>query len=229
MGNSEEQKGSNDHVDSNIRSILFSVFLVALAIAFVFGFKYILKGNLFTGPGSVSEADGENGQDDPNQINMEKDNYFKYEYIMVQGLDGKEIYASAEPGKTDANSVKLDEGDILKVNMRGHIGSKLYYQLDNDLYLKDNKSLMPLKEYVELKGYLSITYISSSGVHLRRWADFDADNIVGSVYVGDKVYVSGKVITATGTEAFVTKDGYYITADSHYLNDHTKVVQEKKK
>lgn len=228
MGNSEKQKKSNDHVDSSIGSILFSVFLVALAIGFVFGFKYFLKGRGFTPTEStVTQADGEKEPDETTEIKMEQDNNFKYEYITVLGLDGKELYANVVPDKKGADSVKIEEGENLKVQMRGYINGKLYYLLEDGRYLKDDKSLMPLKEYVPLKGYLSITYISSSGVHLRKWADFHADNIVSSVYVGDAVSVSAKIVTAKDTVAFVTKDGLYITADSRYLTDHTRVVQGK--
>ena len=229
MGKSEKQKKSNDHVDSSIGSILFSVFLVALAIGFVFGFKYFLTGKKLPGAGaSASQTEDENGQEGSDGVEMEKDNNFKYEYITVLGLAGKELYANVVPDKQDATSVKIEEGQNLKVQMRGYIKGQLYYLLDDGLYLKDDPSLLPLKEYVELRGYLSITYISSSGVHLRKWADFNADNIVGSVYVGDIVYVRGKIVTVTDTVAFINKDGLYITADSRYLNDNTRVVQEKK-
>ena len=228
MGKSEKQKKSNDHVDSSLGSILFSVFLVALAIGFVFGFKYFLTGKGFKGiKFAESQTENENEQEST-QFKLEQDKSFKYEYVTVLGLNGKELYADVIPSRTDSNSLKIEEGENLKVKKRGYIDGKLYYQLDDGRYLKDHQSLLPLKEYVALKGYLSITYISSSGVHLRKWADFDADNVVGSVYVGDKVDVSAKVITLTDTVAFVTKEGKYITADSRYLNDYTRVVQEKK-
>ena len=223
MGNPEEQKGTNQHVDSSLRSILISVLLVALAVGFVFGFKYFLKETSFLHIVEPQETEIE----DAYGTRMVKDQNFKYEYVMIQDLKGKKIYASASPGEDDASSVYFKEGQILKVRMRGYIDNDPYYLLDNDLYMKDTPSLMPLKEYVTLKGYVNITYISSSGIQLRRWADFDADNIVESVYVGDKVDVKGKVITAEDISAFVTKDGYYMTDDSRYMNDHTTVVEEK--
>jgi hypothetical protein len=235
MGKTRDKKDSHDKVSSSIGSILFSVFLVALAIGFVFGFKYFLSGDVLIGPDFFNKADEDQGDSD--EVMMEKDNNFKYEYVVIQDLNGKEIKAVKDPraqkddsGKTaedDNLFITVGEGQILKVNMRGYIDGTLYYQLENGCYLKDNKSIMPLKEYVELTGDLAITYISSSGVRLRKWPDFDADNnTVSSVYVGDKVPVRAKIITVTDVPAFVTTDGLYITTNSRYLNDHTKPVEE---
>jgi hypothetical protein len=215
--------------------MLFSVFLVALAIGFVFGFKYFLSGDVLIGPDFFNKARQE--QEEQEDTLMEQDNNFKHEYVVIQDLKGKEIKAVQDPRTQESGSEKateeddhyitVGEGQILKVNMRGYIDGTLYYQLENGYYLKDNKSIMPLKEYVELTGDLAITYISSSGVRLRKWPDFDNDdNIVGSVYVGDKVPVMAKIITVTDVPAFVTTDGLYITTNSRYLNDHTKPVEQ---
>ena len=221
----QDLKTGGDKVDSSFGSILFSVFLVALAIAFVFGFKYILKGYHIQIPGNAAEESS--SQEVDQSVRIEEDHNFIYEYVMIQSLKNKNLMATVLPGQKDINSVRLTEGEILKVKMRGYINEKLYYLLDNGMYLKDDRAIMPLKEYVPLTGYLSITYISSTGVKLRRWADFDADNIVRSVYVGDKVEVSAKVVTATDTAAFITTDGCYITTDSRYLNDHTTLQEDQ--
>lgn len=235
MGKSQDNKDSHDKVSSSIGSILFSVFLVALAIGFVFGFKYFLSGDLIIGPDFFNRAG--NDQTETEEAVMDQDNNFKYKYVVIQDLNGKEIKAVKDPRAQKDDSEKtteeddyfitVGEGQILKVNMRGYIDGTLYYQLENGYYLKDNKSIMPLKEYVELTGDLAITYISSSGVRLRKWPDFDNDNnIVASVYVGDKVPVMAKINTVTDVSAFVTTDGLYITTNSRYLNDHTRPVEQ---
>ena len=79
---------------------------------------------------------------------------------------------------------------------------------------------------MEVDGYLAVTYISSSGVRLRRWADFDADNVVGAVYVGDKVQVKARVQTEKGASAYITEDGLYITSDAQYFDDYTTVLKD---
>lgn len=230
MGRLEEHEDSHEKVESSIGSVLFSVLLVALALGFVFGFKYYLARKTYRGPDISEYADDSSSVEAASDhIELEKDYNFHYKYVMIQGLNGKELWASKEPGEKDKSSKDLKEGQILRVKERGYLDEKLYYLLENGLYLKDDKSIMPLKEYIELEGYLSITYINASGVRLRKWADFDADNIVGSVYVGDKVSVKAKVITVTDTPAFVTTDGYYITTDSRYLNDHTNVAENDTK
>lgn len=250
MDSSEKQKNQQEKAESSIGSILFSVLLVALAMGFVFGFKYFLAGKNYSGPADqgIDEDLEEKGQ--PDQVTMKTDKSFKYKYIMIQGLDGRDLRAFKDPvsstatsaseettadSSKDINSIdkdnhstgmKFTEGQILAVKKRGYIDGKLYYLLDNGLYLKDGKSILPLKENVTLTGYVTITYISASGVRLRKWADFDADNIAGSVYVGDKVNIRGKVTTVTDTSAFITSEGYYITTDNRYLNDHTNVVEK---
>ena len=50
---------------------------------------------------------------------------------------------------------------------------------------------------------------------------FLADNVVKSVYVGDKVQVKGKVTRKNGESAYITDKGLYLTTDIQYLNDYT--------
>ena len=59
------------------------------------------------------------------------------------------------------------------------------------------------------------------GVRLRAGADFSADNVVKSVYVGDKVPIKGKVTLKNGDSAYITEEGLYLTTDIQYLNDYT--------
>ncbi len=223
----KNQTETTEKVGSSITSMLGSVLLVALALGFVFGFKYYLAGRTYTGPeisgpeGVISEEEDASGD-----VELEKDQSFKYSYIMIQGLNGREMASVKKPEEKGKKARTLEEGQILKVKERGTSDGTTYYLLEDGSYLKEDRSIMPLKDYIELEGYLTITYISASGVHLRKWADFDADNVVSSVYVGDKVNIKGKVITVTDLEAFVTDEGYYITTNSRYLNDHTNVVEK---
>lgn len=224
----KEKKESHETVESSIGSILFSIILVAAAMGFVFGFKYFLAGRTYRGPEIPEVLEEEKSNREEGRTALEEDTDFKYEYIVIQGLSGKELRASEKPDENSYTGSKLEEGQILKVSGRGIVDGKFYYILPGDLYLRDSKSIMPLKEYILLDGYVTITYINSTGVRLRRWPDFDADNIVSSAYVGDKVDIKGRVTTVTNTTAFVTKSGCYMTTNSRYLNDHTTVVPDKK-
>ena len=90
------------------------------------------------------------------------------------------------------------------------------------MYLKASENYTEeLTSYEKLGGYVAITYISSTGVRLRVWADFSADNVVKSVYVGDKVPIKGKVTLKNGDSAYITEEGLYLTTDIQYLNDYT--------
>ncbi len=224
MGNTEEEKEAHEKKDGfSFGTVLLSVLLVVLAIGFVFGFKYFLSGRIYSGL-TIAEFAGKDPQGETREkSDLEKDSAFQYQYIMLQSLEGRKLSFSEKPGEKADPGVRAVEGQIFKVDYRGYADGQLYYLLDNGLYLMDDKAILPLKEYVALDGYLTITYISSSGVPLHKWADFDADNIVSAVYVGDKVDVSAKVLTLKDIPAFVTPDGYYITTDSRYLNDHTVV------
>ena len=118
----------------------------------------------------------------------------------------------------------------MKAEKRGTYQGEVYYRLADNSYIKsDINHVIPLIRYEKLDGYLAITYISSSGVKLRAWADFDADNVIKSVYVGDKVQISGKVITEKGVSAYITDEGLYITCDTRYFNDYTCVLEEEEK
>ena len=83
------------------------------------------------------------------------------------------------------------------------------------MYLYASEKYMEeLASYEKLEGYVAITYISSTGVRLRKWADFQADNVVKSVYVGDKVQVKGKVTRKNGESAYIT-DRRTLSYDRH--------------
>ena len=127
------------------------------------------------------------------------------------------------PGeKKKKDAVSLKNGQILWASKKGSYEGKTYYHLRNGMYLRaSEKYTEELASYEKLGGYVAITYISSTGVRLRAWADFSADNVVKSVYVGDKVPIKGKVTLKNGDSAYITEEGFYLTTDIQYLNDYT--------
>ncbi|MDO5146070.1 MAG: hypothetical protein Q4D60_03620 [Eubacteriales bacterium] len=207
-------------------SICASLFLVAAAISMVAAVRLYLKDREYTGPvpkAGIEQAE-EEGRD---KDYLELDKKFKGSYVMICNVSSGGVWATRVPGKREEDSVALSDGQILKAVERGVCGGSAYYLLDNGLYLNASVAhVEPLASYTELSGYLAITYVSASGVHLRAWADFDADNVVKSVYVGDKVPVKAKVETEKGDAAFLTTEGLYITTDSRYLNDYTSVPED---
>ena len=138
-------------------------------------------------------------------------------------MPGKGIYTSKLPGeKKKKDAVSLKNGQILWASKKGSYEGKTYYHLRNGMYLRaSEKYTEELASYEKLGGYVAITYISSTGVRLRAWADFSADNVVKSVYVGDKVPIKGKVTLKNGDSAYITEEGLYLTTDIQYLNDYT--------
>mgnify|MGYP000924819345 CR=1 FL=1 len=153
---------------------------------------------------------------------LETDKSFKAGYIMIKNLPAKGLYISELPGKKENSSTYLKSGQILWASKKGTYKDKTYYHLKNGMYLYASEKYMEeLASYEKLEGYVAITYISSTGVRLRKWADFQADNVVKSVYVGDKVQVKGKVTRKNGESAYITDKGLYLTTDIQYLNDYT--------
>lgn len=141
---------------------------------------------------------------------------------MIKNLPAKGLYISELPGKKENSSTYLKSGQILWASKKGTYKDKTYYHLKNGMYLYASEKYMEeLASYEKLEGYVAITYISSTGVRLRKWADFQADNVVKSVYVGDKVQVKGKVTRKNGESAYITDKGLYLTTDIQYLNDYT--------
>ncbi len=216
-------------LQSPLFSMVISLLLVAAAVGFVFGFGAFLENRTYTGPEVVSgleTTEEETEEENPEYLDL--DNRFKACYVMICEVPPLGLWANPIPGeKTDASKM-LVSGQVVHAQQRGTYKGQTYYKLDDGTYLSSDIShAQPLLSYTEMEGYLAITYISSSGVRLRRWADFDADNVVGAVYVGDKVQVKAKVQTEKGDSAYITTDGLYITADTQYFNDYTSVPEDK--
>lgn len=208
-------------------SIVGALLLLAAAIGIVLGFKMYLRNHTYKGPKIQTEISEEQEQGEEKEY-LDIDDHFTPCPVMICDVPEAGVWANAVPGKKGEDSRELKNGQILKAEARGTYNGKTYYRLHNDLYLNASIShVEPLISYTEVEGYLAITYISANGVKLRSWGNFEADNVVKSVYVGDKVQVKAKVETEKGAKAFVTTEGYYITADTRYLNDYSTVPEEK--
>lgn len=217
-----EKKENNQEIPSIKKTILsmsVSIILVIAVLLFVFGFKYFLNGRSYQGE-AVQKEERDN-HDTPKEY-LDEDKNFQAGYIMIKNVPQKGIYTSEIPGKREEDSIALKNGQILWANKKGAYRGKTYYHLRNGLYIRaSEKYTEELASYEKLGGYVAITYISSTGVRLREWADFKADNVVKSVYVGDKVQVKGKVTRKNGESAYITESGLYLTTDIQYLNDYT--------
>lgn len=218
-----EKKDNNQEILSIKKTLLSmsaSLILVAAVLVFVFGFKHFLNGRSYNGETFQEEA-----VEDSNNVKkeyLEVDESFQAGYIMIKNVSQKGIYTSEIPGKKKEDSISLKNGQILWASQKGEYEGKTYYHLRNGLYVQaSEKYTEELASYEKLGGYVAITYISSTGVRLREWADFKADNVVKSVYVGDKVPVKAKVTRKNGESAYITESGLYLTTDIQYLNDYT--------
>ena len=188
-------------------SMAVSLLLVAATIGFVFGFGAFLENQTYTGPEVTSAlASTEEKKEEPEYLKV--DRRFRPCYVMISSVPPLGLWANPVPGEKTDTSYKLSDGRYLST---------------------DINHAEPLLSYTEMEGYLAITYISSSGVRLRRWADFDADNVAGAVYVGDKVQIKAKVQTEKGASAYITTNGLYITTDNQYFNDYTVAVESSEK
>ncbi|MDO4975972.1 MAG: hypothetical protein Q4E53_01805 [Eubacteriales bacterium] len=204
-------------------SMLFSLFLVGLSVLFVVGFHFFLTEQEYDGKVSLF-----GGKKDSNEI-LNLDQSFQPTYIIIKNTSKKDIYATDFPGKVEDGSEKLEDGAFLSVVKKGTFEEKTYFQLSDSGYVEYRFSqVQEVTEYIPLEGYIAITYISSAGVHLRKWADFDADNIASTVYVADRVDIKAMVATADGAKAFQTAEGYYITTDSSYFTDYTDLKEKTK-
>ena len=192
-----KKQENNQDMESTKKSFLsmgFSLALVICVLLFIFGFKHFLKGREYQGNAVQKEA--ESSTQDIHKEYLDTDKTFQSGYIMIKDVPKKGIYTSKLPGeKKKKGAVSLKNGQILWASKKG--------------------------SYEKLGGYVAITYISSTGVRLRAWADFSADNVVKSVYVGDKVPIKGKVTLKNGDSAYITEEGLYLTTDIQYLNDYT--------
>lgn len=218
-----EKKSNNQELDSvkkTFISMSFSLILVAAVLLFIFGFKYFLSGREYKG--SAVQKEKTNDAYDVHKEYLDTDKSFKAGYLMIKEVPAGGLYVSQVPGKKADDSQTLKSGQILWASKKGTYKDKTYYHLKNGMYLRANeKQTEEIASYERLGGYVAITYISSSGVRLRKWADFQADNVVKSVYVGDKVQIKGKVTRKNGESAYITESGLYLTTDIQYLNDYT--------
>ncbi len=214
----QEQENNEASSRFSVLSMGFSLILVGVVIVFVITFRFFLSGNFFTSKtGEKTEQ-----QNNTRKEYLDTEKNFEPCYIMIRNVSSKGFYASEIPGEKTSQSQKLKNGQIFWADQKGTYEGKKYYRLKNGRYIKCvSEKVERLRSYEKLGGYVVITYISTSGVRLRSWADFHADNIVKSVYVGDKVSVTGKVVTIRGDSAYITQDGLYLTTSTQYLNDYT--------
>lgn len=210
-------------------SMAISLLLVAAAVGFVFGFGAFLEHQTYTGPEMTAGIETTEEEKKETEY-LKVDNQFTPCYVMICQVPPLGLWANEVPGEKSDTSRIMVSGQILYAEQRGSYKGQTYYKLSDGTYLStDITYVEPLLSYTEVEGYLAVTYISSSGVRLRRWADFEADNVVGAVYVGDKVQVKAKVQTEKGASAYITTNGMYITSDTQYFNDYTTVVGDKEK
>lgn len=214
-------------LQSPLFSMIISLLLVAAAVGFVFGFGAFLQNQTYTGPEVVSGLETTEEEEEENAEYLDLDKRFKACYVMICEVPPLGLWVNKVPGEKTDTSQMLVSGQIVHAQQRGTYKGQTYYKLDDGTYLStDISHAETLLSYTEMEGYLAITYISSSGVRLRKWADFDADNVVGAVYVGDKVQIKAKVQTEKGASAYITTDGLYITSDTQYFNDYTSVPED---
>ncbi len=220
-----------DSVTFSWKSMIGSLVLVGLVVAFIFGFQYYLSTHKYTGekPSQIANIESTEEAHKPGTEYLDLEKKYTGRYIMIQNLgDDDEIYATSVPGKgkDDENAMKLKNGQIFYAAGRGTYQGVHYYKLKDGRYVVSSKQYCePLSSYTKVTGYLAITYVSNSGVKIRSFADFEADNIVKCVYVGEKVQVKASIVTQDGAKAFQTEDGNYIINDTKYYTDYTNVVE----
>lgn len=219
---SNNPKKEQENGLATLTSMIGSVILVALAWAFIIGFHYFLQGQTYQAPSHEEKTEATEEQ-------PVVDESFSCPYIIIKNISEKEpLYMTTEPGVIDENSVILQNGQMLATKQKFSFHQKNFYELKDGKYVEVvEKRVQEVAEYLPLNGYINITYISSSGVRIRSWVDFDADNVVSSVYVGDNVKIGGLVTLVDGTTAFrITEEGLeglYITTDTQYFTDFTNL------
>lgn len=227
MGRGDIPDRKSGEENKVFRSVVLSLLLVILALGLVAGIHFFMN-RYYSGAGDTGNQaqEGTSAVEETEEL-LDVDPDYEGGYLMLKEIPEEGFYATRKPGKKDNNSRELKNGQILQAKARGTREKITYYELKNGWYVEACPYVEPLQSYTELEGYLAITYISSKGVKIRSWADFEADNVEKTVYVGDKVPVKGKVTTEAGVSAFVTEDGGYITTDTRYLNDYTDVPEEQ--
>lgn len=203
-------------------SMAFSLILVGLAILFVMFFHNFLKGRTYNKP-TNPVTDIENVQEGE-QEDLILDETFERSAIIIKDIKEKDFCATEKPGMLEEGSRRLRNGEVLEVIKKGSRDGKDYYVLKDHTYVEDDEThVQKVKEYIPLEGYIVITYISTAGVRLRTWIDYEADNVVKSAYVGDKIDIRAMITLENGNSAFQTEDGLFITTDSRYFTDSTNL------
>ncbi len=211
-----------------LKSMMVSLILVGLSLGFLTGFRYFLKGHTYTGPDVKVDFAGQSSN--KNDGVYTADETYDEKYIIVKAVEPKTFFATTEPGLVTEESKELVNGQLLKVKEKGSLNQKEYFCLEDGTYVESSSDhIQVVKEYLPLEGYIVITYISSSGVRVRSWIDFDADNIVKSVFVGDPIEIVAMVTLENDVSAFLTKDGNYVTTDTRYFTDCTNLQEIQKK
>ena len=224
--NRKSQKKRKKSGENTILSMLFSLFLVGLAWLFLLGFHYFLKGQTYHGASHSKE--GTQSTESTQEAKV-IDPDFDCPFIMIKDTKEEEpIYATAQPGTVDSTSSLLTDGLLLAVSHKISYQKKDYYELKDGNYVEvDKKKVDEVAEYIPLSGYIAITYIGPTGVRIRSWIDFDAENVVESAYVGDTLTIGGMITLVDGSSAFrITERGYentYITTDTQYFTDFTNL------
>lgn len=215
----DDRDRGQESVGTVLKSMLLSLVLVGLTFAFVVGFRVFLKSQTYH-PAEEMSSSQENSDD---TLVLEED--FNIKYLMVKNVsDQEEFCATKVPGIVEEDSARLKNGQILEVRDKGTYKEKTYYRLKDGTYVQGTEAkIQEIKDYLPLTGYIAITYISSGGVRLRSWVDFEDDNVVKSVYVGDKVNIEAMVTTTEDVSAFRTDEGLYITTNPQYFTDYTNL------
>ena len=220
----DEDSSDMDSAGRSILSMLFSLFLVGLVVVFVFSFNRFLKGRTYHKL-EMSPELGLEDQYDSSVSYLDLDKDFLSCFIVIKELPQEGLSEDLIPGKRTNSSVPVKSGQIMRASCRGNYQDKKYYQLENGMYITANgKNVEPMVLYVPVSGSLAITHVSSKGVQLRSWPDFNSEiNIVKPVFVGDVVNVTGRLVLSDGkTGAYVTDEGYFIINNEKYFEPHVK-------
>lgn len=234
-----------DGAGQSIKSIFISLIIVLLAACYCNGFGLIVKKLHIDPNAKMTESTSEKSTEDYKEpekttgnvadeerttektdavekegLHLDKD--FEPIRLMVTDAVTESVFAQMIPGENGAEDRQLHNGEILTAIAKGTSGGRSYYELEDETYVPvRQKNIVALDSYISLTGYITITYINTTGIKLRSYADFEADNVIGTVYVGDEVTVKAKIRTKDGVEAFMTENGEYITTDNRYFNDFT--------
>lgn len=231
----DRRRRSEDGAGQSIKSILISLTIVLVAVAYSNGFGIVVKklkvdpgtkiewGKLWkTEENTSAETTATKQEVKENKAGLNLDKHFEPLKLMVTDATTESIYTSVMPGEVSKDDRQLRNGEILTAIAKGSVGGRSYYELDDETYIAvTQKNIVPLESYIKLTGYISITYINTTGIKLRSYADFEADNVIGTVYVGEEMGIVAKIRTKDGVEAFITDKGEYFTTDNRYFNDFT--------